>query len=313
MTETGREQRLVQRIEQLYATDPQFRAAAPLAEVTDAAHQPQLRLWEVVETYLNGYLDRPALGQRACEPRRDDTTGRTTTALLPGFDTITYRQLRDRVEALSAAWQSTLPDGFNPGDFIAVLGFTSIDYATIYLTCLRLGAVFVPLQTSSTATQLAPIVAETAPRICTASVESLDTAVEVLIDAPSVERLVVFDYTSDDEQHERYRAAAERLAGAGRDIDVVPLADDLGAGLELPRTPANVAAPEENPLTTLIYTSGSTGAPKGAMYTADMMTRLWQRPHSPSLDIGIQIPAIHLQYMPLSHVYGLEWLIATLA
>lgn len=49
------------------------------------------------------------------------------------------------------------------------------------------------------------------------------------------------------------------------------------------------------------------------MYTADMVTRLWQRPHSPSLDIGKQIPAIHLQYMPLSHVYGLEWLIATLA
>ncbi|HZE15075.1 MAG TPA: AMP-binding protein, partial [Mycobacterium sp.] len=44
-----------------------------------------------------------------------------------------------------------------------------------------------------------------------------------------------------------------------------------------------------------------------------MMTRLWQRPHSPSLDIGKQIPAIHLQYMSLSHVYGLEWLIATLA
>lgn len=314
MTETGREQRLVQRIEQLYATDPQFRAAAPLAEVTDAAHQPQLRLWEVVERYLNGYLDRPALGQRACEPRRDDTTGRTRTALLPGFDTITYRQLRARVEALSAAWQSTLPGGVNSGDFIAVLGFTSIDYATIYLTCLRLGTVFVPLQTSSTATQLAPIVAETAPRIFTASIESLDTAVQVLIDAPSAERLVVFDYTSDDdEQRERYQAAAERLAAAGRDINMVPLADDLRAGAGLPQTPANVAAPDEDPLTTLIYTSGSTGAPKGAMYTADMMTRLWQRPHSPSLDIGKQIPAIHLQYMPLSHIYGLEWLIATLA
>lgn len=49
------------------------------------------------------------------------------------------------------------------------------------------------------------------------------------------------------------------------------------------------------------------------MYTADMMTRIWQRPHSPSVDIGRVVPAIHLQYMPLSHVYGLEWLIATLS
>ncbi|HZE18154.1 MAG TPA: AMP-binding protein, partial [Mycobacterium sp.] len=137
----------------------------------------------------------------------------------------------------------------------------------------RLGAVFVPLQTSSTATQLGPIVAETAPRIFTASLESLDTAVEVLIDTPSVERLVVFDYTSDDDaQRERYQTATERLAAAGRDIAVVPLADDLPAGLGLPKTPANVPPPDENPLATLIYTSGSTGAPKGAMYTADMMT-----------------------------------------
>lgn len=150
MTETEPEQGLADRIEHLYASDPQFRAAAPLPQVTDAAHRPGLRLWEVVAEYLDGYLDRPALGQRACEVRHD--AGRATTALLSGFDTITYRQLRERVAALSAAWQSR---GCRPGDFAAVLGFTSIDYATVYLTCIRLGAVFVPLQTSSTPTQLA--------------------------------------------------------------------------------------------------------------------------------------------------------------
>ena len=311
MTDTDRAQRLTQRIEQLYATDPQFRGARPLPGVTEEAHRSDLRLWQVIDQYLEGYRGRPALGRRACEVRRNEGTGRTSTALLAGFDTITYRELGDRVDALAAAWQSS---GIAPGDFIAVLGFTSIDYATIFLTCLRLGAVFVPLQTSSTAAQLAPIVAETAPRIFTVSLESLDTAVDVLIDAPSVERLVVFDYTSDDdEQRERYQSATQRLAAAGRTIDVVPVPDDLDAGRALPQPAAFVPQPGENPLTTLIYTSGSTGTPKGAMYTADMMTRLWQRPHSPSLDIGQQIPAIHLQYMPLSHVYGLEWLIATLA
>jgi len=76
--------------------------------------------------------------------------------------------------------------------------------------------VFVPLQTSSTAGQLAPIVAETEPRIFAASIESLDIAVEVF-GASSVERLVVFDYLSDDdEQRERYQSATARLAAAGR-------------------------------------------------------------------------------------------------
>ncbi len=310
----GRQQRLTQRIKQLYAADPQFRAAVTLPEVTDAAHRPGLRLWDVAQEYLSGYADRPALGHRACEVRHDETTGRTGTELLSAFSTITYRELQDRVTDLATAWQANLTGGVRPGDFIAVLGFTSIDYATIYLTCIRQGAVFVPLQTSSTAAQLRPIVAETAPRIFAVSIEALDSAVDVLIDTAAVERLVVFDYTREDDGHrERYQAATERLASVGRRIDMVPLADELGAVAGLPQAQVYVPPPEENPLATLIYTSGSTGAPKGAMYTADMVTRLWQRPHTPSLDIGQKIPAIHLQYMPLSHVYGLEWLIATLA
>jgi fatty acid CoA ligase FadD9 len=314
VTDTAREQRLARRIEHLYATDPQFRAAAPLPEVTSAAQRGGLQLSDVVQEYLNGYIDRPALGQRAREVRRDDATGRTSTTLLSGFDAITYRELGDRTAALSSTWQSHLTGGFHPGDFIALLGLTSIDCATIYLTCIRMGAVFVPLHTGSTAAQLASIVAETAPRIFAVSCESLNMAVDALIGAPSAERLVVFDYTSDDdEQRERFQSATERLATAGRAIDVVSLADDLRAGRGLPQTPAFVAAAGENPLATLIYTSGSTGTPKGAMYTVDLMTRLWQRPSNLLPDIGKQVPAIRLQYMPLSHIFGLRWLISTLA
>ncbi|MEE3751236.1 carboxylic acid reductase [Mycobacterium intracellulare] len=314
ITDSGREQRLTERVEQLYANDPQFRAAAPSPEVTEAAHRAGLRLAEVVDIYLSGYADRPALGQRACEVVRDPATGRAATTLLSGFETITYRELGDRVAALAAAWHTSLPGGLRPGDFVGVLGFTSIDYVVHYLACIRLGAVFVPLQTSSTAAQLAPIVAETAPRTLAVSVESLGTAVDVVLEAPSIQRLVVFDYTSDDDhQRNRYDGARARLREAGHRAEVVSLSAELSSGRSLPAPEASVPSAGENPLATLIYTSGSTGTPKGAMYTADMMTRIWQRPHSPSVDIGRVVPAIHLQYMPLSHVYGLEWLIATLS
>jgi fatty acid CoA ligase FadD9 len=314
VTDTAREQRLARRIEHLYATDPQFQAAAPLPEVTNAAQRDGLRLSDVVQEYFTGYADRPALGQRGLVVRQDRTTGRTSTALLPGFDTITYRELRDRITALSSTWQSHLTGGLHPGDFIALLGLTSVDCVTIYLTCIHMGAVFVPLHTGATPAQLASIVAETAPRIFAASCESLNTAVDALIAAPSAERLVVFDYASDDdEQRERFQFATERLATAGRPIDVVSLADELRAGRGLPQTPAFVPASGENPLATLIYTSGSTGTPKGAMYTVDLTTRLWQRPTNLLPDIGKLVPAIRLQYMPLSHVFGLRWLISTLA
>ncbi|MDH6676753.1 fatty acid CoA ligase FadD9 [Rhodococcus sp. LBL1] len=310
-TQTSRDERFAGRVRELYATDPQFRAAAPSPEVAAAAHRPGLRLTEVVDTYLDGYADRAALGQRAHTLTRD-AGGHTTTGLLPSFDTITYQELHDRVSALTSAWR--LDAGIDPGDFVAVLGFTSIDYALIYLTCLHLGAVFVPLQSSAPAGQLAPIVAETSPRILAAGIDSIDTAVDVAIDAPSIGRLVVFDYDDrDDEQRERYEAARARLTYAGRTVEVGSLSHDLDTGRTLPEVPAFVASPGDDPLASLIYTSGSTGTPKGAMYTADMMTRLWLRPSSPTEDVDGRLPAIHLQYMPLSHVFGLGWLITTLA
>ncbi|WP_430334790.1 carboxylic acid reductase [Rhodococcus sp. ACT016] len=310
-TETSRDERFVGRVQDLYATDPQFRAAAPSYEVTVAAHKPGLPLTAVVDTYLDGYGDRPALGQRAHSLTRD-RTGHTTTTLLPRFETITYRELHDRVSALTRAWRTAA--GLDPGDFVAVLGFTSVDYAVIYLTCLHLGAVFVPLQSSATAGQLAPIVAETAPRILAAGIDSIDTAVEVATAAPSIERLVIFDYDDgDDNQRERYESARVRLADTGRTVEVGRLSLDLVTGRALADVPVFVADAGEDPLASLIYTSGSTGTPKGAMYTADMMTRLWLRPSGPTEDVDARLPAIHLQYMPLSHVFGLGWLITTLA
>ena len=52
---------------------------------------------------LEGYADRPALAQRAVEFVEDPATGRTVAELLPRFETITYRQLGDRVDALGRA------------------------------------------------------------------------------------------------------------------------------------------------------------------------------------------------------------------
>src|ERR1700749_3753234 len=88
-----REERRARRIAQLYASDPQFRAAEPIPEVIDAARRPGLRLPKVIETLVEGYADRPALGQRARELVLDPATGRTTTRLLPSFETISYGDL----------------------------------------------------------------------------------------------------------------------------------------------------------------------------------------------------------------------------
>jgi fatty acid CoA ligase FadD9 len=91
------------RIAHLYAYDPQFRAAKPLPDVIDAARRPGLRLPQILQTLVEGYADRPALGQRAREVVLDPATGRTTTRLLPGLETISYGDLWTRVRAVAAA------------------------------------------------------------------------------------------------------------------------------------------------------------------------------------------------------------------
>ena len=59
---------------------------------------------------------------------------------------------RDEVlPALAAAWQSELA----PGDFVAILGFTSADFVTVDLATTLLGAPNVPLQAGAPAARIA--------------------------------------------------------------------------------------------------------------------------------------------------------------
>lgn len=83
MSTTTREERLERRIENLTATDPQFAAAKPDPAVVEALDHPGLGLSQIVQTVLDGYGDRPALGQRAVEFVEDPKSGRTVLGLLP--------------------------------------------------------------------------------------------------------------------------------------------------------------------------------------------------------------------------------------
>lgn len=303
-------ERVARRRERLYADDAQFSATRPDEHIAAAARAPGLRIGEVMATVLQGYADRPALGQRVREVITDPATGRSTLNFLPRFETVSYADLWARVQAVAGDWHHHGQHPVRTGDFVCVLGFASIDYTAIECACIHLGAVVVPLQTSAPAAQHAPILAETQPRIFAVGIDNLEIALEAVsaaaLTGTAPQRLIVFDYEArDDDQRASYEAARARLAAAGGELVIETLDDVVMQAKSLPAPPLHVAAGDDDPLAWVFYTSGSTGTPKGAMFTESLCIGTWLAQSDQ--------PVITLSYMPMSHLIGYGYVILTLA
>ncbi|MCV7228755.1 carboxylic acid reductase [Mycolicibacterium komossense] len=314
MSTDTREERLARRIEDLYATDQQFADARPSDAVNAAVDQPGLPLPQIVQAVLDGYAERPALGQRAIRFIDDPLTGRTSAELLPHFETITYGELGQRVAKFADALRD---DPIHAGDRVAILGFTSVDYTTIDTALTQLSAVSVPLQTSAPVAQLQPIVTETEPSVIASSIDYLDDAVELIRSgAATPARLVVFDFHPEiDHQREAFDDAKAQLAKDGSAVVVETLADVLARGAAISHTPATAGANDDaDAIALLIYTSGSTGAPKGAIYPESKVANMWRANANSHWDENQgALPGISLSFLPMSHVMGRGILYGTLA
>ncbi|MEZ0352296.1 carboxylic acid reductase [Mycobacterium sp. pR1184] len=294
-----RDKRLARRVAELFDTDPQFRAAVPLPEVVEAACAPGLRLTEVFETIVEGYADRPAVGERA-RALVTDVNGRMSIRLQPRFETISYRQLWDRVRAIASAWRNDPENPVGPGDVVATIGFASADYLVIDMVCAYLGLVTVPLQHNASAARLRPIIEECEPTIVAVSAEYLDLAGESVLTSASLRQLIVFDYHGGvDEQRENFEHTRVRLQGSATRVVVTTIDDVVERGSQLPAIAPNTDTGDDR-LAMIMYTSGSTGTPKGAMYTEATVTKVW----TSGSFLASGLPVFDVNFMPLNHLGG---------
>ncbi len=166
--------------------------------------------------------------------------------------------------------------GVAPGDRVTVQIEKSVMNVVLYLAVLRVGAVFMPLNTAYTEAELAYFLEDAEP-----SVLVCDPAREPELDPLRIRLGVRALFTLDAAGEGSLITAAQQLAG---------------------RTTASIAEREDDDLAAIIYTSGTTGRSKGAMLThgnlyanAATLREIW----------GWRRDDVLLHALPIYHVHGL--------
>ena len=137
MTETkpiSPKKRYALRLVELAKQDPQVGALYPDKSLFEKAKEKDLPLDRTMDLFLEGYSDRPALGERQYDVITDESTGETQRKYQAAYSTITYNQLRDRTRAISMAWRQGQYE-VKPQDFVMIMGFADIDFTCIDMAC----------------------------------------------------------------------------------------------------------------------------------------------------------------------------------
>lgn len=185
---------------------------------------------------------------------------------------LSYAALRDQAARFASALTAR---GVVAGDRVLVQVDKSVDALLLYVACLRLGAVYVPLNVANTANEVDYFLRDSQPRVAVvrpadlSAIESLAARAQV----PHVETL-----------------GAE---GQGSLVEIVNRCE-MSAALSWRGGANSLAA--------IVYTSGTTGRSKGAMLTrgnlasnAAVLAEAWR----------VTGDDVLLHTLPLFHVHGL--------
>ncbi len=183
--------------------------------------------------------------------------------------------------------------GLEPGDRVAILSHTRLEWAEADYAIVMAGLVSVPVYPVLPGDQILYILADSAAKaIILSDQEQLDKVVEIAAEVPEVGLVVAMDPVTarPGSTHGFALTSTEELRQRGHGAE-----GELGGSYE---AHARRVGPDD--LATLIYTSGTTGAPKGVMLTHENL-------HSNAAMAGSILPVDSsdtiLSLLPLAHVF----------
>jgi len=144
---------------ELSKKDPQIGQLTPDNEVREKALKEGLTLDRIMGVFLEGYAARPAMGERSYEVVEDPESKKKIRKYLPAYSTITYGELHDRIKAISMAWRTHPQCRVQPEEFVMIIGFADVDFATLDMACTYSKATTVPVQSSTSGADLSEMVA----------------------------------------------------------------------------------------------------------------------------------------------------------
>lgn len=196
-------------------------------------------------------------------------------AVLGPDEPVTFAQLNTRVNRLTTAINDW---GVRPGDRVALFSSDSQQYLEALLACMKLGAVFMPMNFRLNDAELQVLLDASQPRLLLHA--SRNQSVTDRVDTGSLIGRVVLD-----------GPGYEELLTRGRDeeLDVVVNDSDLAC---------------------IAYTSGTTGRPKGVLHSQAVVK---QNMRSTLLMRGLPEDSTHYSAAPMFHISGMYFVLTQVA
>lgn len=169
------------------------------------------------------YADHPALSIKENDKYRE----------------ITYRDLSQRAVSLASY---LIESGIQQGDRIAILSESKPEWGISFFSCVRSGAIVVPLDIKLTETELVSILSDCLPTTVFCDSKHTEIIDRVAEKVKSIKNIYNVDVGVTDEKHPNIESLKPKqiVEGRARALDETAL---------------------------IVYTSGTTGSPKGVMTT----------------------------------------------